>query len=104
MNSSSNQTKAYDFKTRDIKVLKKLLPYLLKMRARVIWSVSFLMLAHKRTTLVIAHHLSTIVDDDQIIVLGNGIIVEQGKHQQLLDLNGQYARLWQIQVNKQTQG
>ena len=45
MSSSSNQTKAYDFKTRDIKVLKKLLPYLLKMRARVIWSVSFLMLA-----------------------------------------------------------
>jgi len=53
--------------------------------------------------LVIAHRLSTIVDADQIIVLGNGTIVEQGKHQQLLDLNGQYARLWQIQVNKQDQ-
>ena len=61
-------------------------------------------LAHKHTTLVIAHRLSTIVDADQIIVLGNGTIVEQGKHQQLLDQNGQYARLWQIQVNKQTQG
>jgi ATP-binding cassette subfamily B protein len=60
-------------------------------------------LAHKHTTLVIAHRLSTIVDADQIIVLGNGAIVEQGEHQQLLDLNGQYARLWQIQVNKQTQ-
>jgi ATP-binding cassette subfamily B protein len=59
-------------------------------------------LAHKHTTLVIAHRLSTIVDADQIIVLGNGTIAEQGKHQQLLDLNGQYARLWQIQVNKQT--
>jgi len=53
--------------------------------------------------LVIAHRLSTIVDADQIIVLGNGAIVEQGEHQQLIDLNGQYARLWQIQVNKQTQ-
>ena len=42
-------------------------------------------------------------DADQIIVLGNGTIAEQGKHQQLLDLNGQYARLWQIQVNKQDQ-
>jgi len=58
-------------------------------------------LAHRHTTLVIAHRLSTIVDADQIIVLGNGTIAEQGKHQQLLDLNGQYARLWQIQVNKQ---
>jgi len=45
MKSKSNQTIAYDFKTRDIKVLKKLLPYLIKMRARVIWAVSFLMLA-----------------------------------------------------------
>jgi len=60
-------------------------------------------LSHKHTTLVIAHRLSTIVDADQIIVLGNGTIVEQGMHQQLLDLNGQYARLWQIQVNKQDQ-
>jgi len=59
-------------------------------------------LAHKHTTLVIAHRLSTIIDADQIIVLGDGSIVEQGKHQQLLDLNGQYARLWQIQANKQT--
>jgi len=58
-------------------------------------------LAHKHTTLVIAHRLSTIVDADQIIVLGNGTIAEQGKHQELLDFNGQYARLWQIQVNKQ---
>ena len=45
--------------------------------------------------------LIVIVDADQIIVLGNGTIAEQGKHQQLLDLDGQYARLWQIQVNKQ---
>jgi len=59
--------------------------------------------SHKHTTLVIAHRLSTIVDADQIIVLGNGTIVEQGMHQELLDLNGQYARLWQIQVNKQDQ-
>jgi len=59
-------------------------------------------LAHKHTTLVIAHRLSTIIDADQIIVLGDGTIAEQGKHQQLLDLNGQYARLWQIQANKLT--
>ncbi len=57
-------------------------------------------LAHKHSTIVIAHRLSTIVDADQIIVLENGIIAEQGKHQELLDLNGQYARLWEIQANK----
>jgi ATP-binding cassette subfamily B protein len=61
-------------------------------------------LAHKHTPLVLAPRLSTSVDADHIIVLGKGTSVEQGKHQQLLDLNGQYARLWQIQVNKQTQG
>ena len=38
-------------------------------------------LAHKHSTIVIAHRLSTIVDADQIIVLDNGSIAEQGKHQ-----------------------
>ena len=59
-------------------------------------------LAHKHSTIVIAHRLSTIVDADQIIVLDNGSIAEQGKHQDLLKLNGQYARLWEIQANKKT--
>ncbi len=59
-------------------------------------------LAHKHSTMVIAHRLSTIVDADQIIVLDNGSVAEQGKHQDLLDLNGQYARLWEIQANKKT--
>ena len=59
-------------------------------------------LAHKHSTIVIAHRLSTIVDADQIIVLDNGSIAEQGKHQDLLDLNGKYARLWEIQANKKT--
>jgi ABC-type transport system involved in Fe-S cluster assembly fused permease/ATPase subunit len=59
-------------------------------------------LAHKHSTIVIAHRLSTIVDADQIIVLENGVIVEQGKHQELLDLKGQYSRLWEIQANKKT--
>ena len=59
-------------------------------------------LAHKHSTIVIAHRLSTIVDADQIIVIDNGSIAEQGKHQDLLDLNGKYARLWEIQANKKT--
>ena len=63
---------------------------------------ALLSLAHKHSTIVIAHRLSTIVDADQIIVLENGVIVEQGKHQELLDLKGQYSRLWEIQANKKT--
>ena len=63
---------------------------------------ALLSLAHKHSTIVIAHRLSTIVDADQIIVLEKGVIVEQGKHQELLDLKGQYSRLWEIQANKKT--
>ena len=50
-----------------------------------------------RTTLVIAHRLSTIVDSDLILVLKNGTIVEQGSHAELLDIKGEYSRLWELQ-------
>lgn len=53
------------------------------------------------TSLVIAHRLSTIVDADNIVVLGNGKILEQGSHQQLLSHNGAYKALWQAQQNNQ---
>jgi len=49
------------------------------------------------TSLVIAHRLSTITDADNIIVLVQGQIVEQGTHQQLLLKQGQYYKMWQIQ-------
>ena len=52
------------------------------------------------TSLVIAHRLSTVIDADNIIVLHDGQIVEQGQHQQLLANNGQYAALWQAQERK----
>jgi ABC-type transport system involved in Fe-S cluster assembly fused permease/ATPase subunit len=52
------------------------------------------------TSLVIAHRLSTIVDADKIVVMGNGRILEQGSHRQLLDLNGAYNQLWQTQQNQ----
>ena len=50
-----------------------------------------------RTTLVIAHRLSTVMDADQILVLSHGRIVERGSHRQLLDAQGEYARMWALQ-------
>jgi ATP-binding cassette, subfamily B, heavy metal transporter len=50
-----------------------------------------------RTTLVIAHRLSTVMDADQILVLSHGRILERGTHQQLLELKGEYARMWALQ-------
>ena len=53
--------------------------------------------SRNRTTLVIAHRLSTIVGADEIIVLDKGVIVERGRHQQLLAENGLYASMWNRQ-------
>ncbi len=60
---------------------------------------SLKMVAQNRTTLVIAHRLSTVIDADEIIVLKNGAIFERGRHQDLLALNGEYLQMW----NKQQQ-
>ncbi len=54
-------------------------------------------LSARRTTLVIAHRLSTVVDADEIIVLEKGSIVERGDHQALLTANGAYAAMWKRQ-------
>ncbi|MFT6925793.1 MAG: ABC-type transport system involved in Fe-S cluster assembly fused permease/ATPase subunit [Psychromonas sp.] len=52
------------------------------------------------TSLVIAHRLSTIVDADNIIVIKEGQIVEQGNHRQLIEQQGEYVALWQLQQKK----
>lgn len=48
-------------------------------------------LSHNRTTFIIAHRLSTLMDADQIIVLNKGKLVERGNHQELMAINGIYA-------------
>ena len=53
--------------------------------------------ARDRTALIIAHRLSTVVHADQIIVMDRGRIVEQGRHEALLERAGLYAQLWELQ-------
>ncbi len=50
-----------------------------------------------RTTLIIAHRLSTVIDADEIIVLDDGRIVERGRHAELLAADGRYAAMWRRQ-------
>jgi ATP-binding cassette subfamily B protein len=53
-----------------------------------------------RTTLVIAHRLSTVKDADRIVVLEDGQVVERGTHEELLDEEGLYANLWAVQAGE----
>jgi len=53
---------------------------------------------HTRTTLVIAHRLSTVRRADRIHVLEAGVVVESGTHEQLVAADGRYAALWQVQT------
>lgn len=56
-------------------------------------------LMQQRTTLVVAHRLSTLADMDRILVFDRGQIIEDGKQTELLKRNGHFARLWNMQVN-----
>jgi len=52
----------------------------------------------ERTTLVIAHRLSTVRNADRIVVMEQGRIVESGRHEQLISADGAYANLWRVQA------
>jgi ATP-binding cassette subfamily B protein len=55
------------------------------------------LLTEGKTAIIIAHRLSTLRSADHIIILDKGRVKEQGNHQQLMALNGLYARLWKVQ-------
>jgi ABC-type transport system involved in Fe-S cluster assembly fused permease/ATPase subunit len=55
-------------------------------------------LSKNRTTIVIAHRLSTIVKADKILLLDAGKILEQGDHKSLIELNGEYSKMYSNQI------
>lgn len=55
-------------------------------------------LMHGKTTIVIAHRLSTLSEMDRILVFDNGQIIEDGTHEELIKLNGHYAKMWHMQA------
>ncbi|MFM7698330.1 MAG: ABCB family ABC transporter ATP-binding protein/permease [Limnohabitans sp.] len=57
--------------------------------------------AHNKTTLVIAHRLSTVVDAHEIVVLDAGHVVERGTHANLILAEGKYAQMWALQQNQE---
>ncbi|TNC98487.1 MAG: ATP-binding cassette, subfamily B, bacterial [Gallionellaceae bacterium] len=58
-------------------------------------------IAQNRTTLVIAHRLSTVVDAHQILVMDKGRIIERGTHRELLSQQGVYAQMWALQQQEE---
>jgi ATP-binding cassette, subfamily B, heavy metal transporter len=61
-------------------------------------------IAEGRTTLVIAHRLSTVMDADQILVMDHGRIVERGTHRELLEAGGAYGQMWALQQQEEAAG
>ena len=61
-------------------------------------------IAEGRTTLVVAHRLSTVMDADQILVMETGRIIERGTHRELLERGGAYAEMWARQQQEEEAG
>lgn len=55
-----------------------------------------------RTTIVVAHRLSTVMHADEILVLGDGTVRERGNHEELIALGGRYAEMWKLQTDQES--
>ena len=55
-------------------------------------------ISRERTTMIVAHRLSTVRNAHRILVFEDGSIIEQGTHDDLVDMNGKYATLWRVQT------
>ena len=64
---------------------------------------AFSQVSENKTTIIIAHRLSTVVNADNIIVLNNGKVVESGSHEHLLQVRGLYENMWKRQLEKEGQ-
>jgi ATP-binding cassette, subfamily B, bacterial len=56
-------------------------------------------LMQNKTTIIIAHRLSTLAEVDRVLVFNKGEIIEDGSHDELIRKNGHYRKLWQMQAN-----
>jgi ABC-type multidrug transport system fused ATPase/permease subunit len=54
-----------------------------------------------RTVLIIAHRLSSTLEEDEILVISNGRITERGSHNELIALGGHYSKLWKLQAQQE---
>ena len=61
-------------------------------------------ISKNRTTIIVAHRLSTVRHSNSILVLESGEVIEQGKHEDLLALSGKYASLWSVQMGEKNDG
>ena len=57
------------------------------------------LLMQGKTTIVVAHRLSTLADMDRILVFHKGKVIEEGTHESLLQMKGQFAELWNMQID-----
>ena len=64
---------------------------------------AFSQVSENKTTIIIAHRLSTVVNADNIIVLNNGKVVESGSHEHLLQVHGLYENMWKRQLEQEGQ-
>ena len=62
---------------------------------------AMLKICENRTSFLIAHRLSTIRDSDLILLIENGQIIERGRHEELMDFNGQYAQMYRTQAGEE---